>query len=229
MHDRQSTNAPFPAGCRHRIFRGYSLVELLISIVVGSIVIAAAYGSYQVVLAMFVSSDQQAEVHLSGREAMRVLIRDIRMAGFEDPNNTVLGAITAPLVNSVPAAPLICRGGSYTNHTLTIQYDDMNSGPDLRNTITYSVGCSGSGRLQLLRAVDGGAATPLMSDIGNLTYTFFFTDGTSGTVVPATLDVQQVAVNLSAIALGVQRGTSTAARLSAPYQAVIKTPNLFTW
>lgn len=207
---------------------GYSLVELLISIVVGSIVIAAAYGSYQVVLGMFSHSDQQAELHLSGREAMRVLIRDIRMAGFEDPNNVVLGPIVTPFVNAIDA-PLLCDTGSYNNNTLTIQYDDMNNGPDLRNMVTYSVGCSGTGRLQLLRAVGGGAATPLMNDVGNLQFSFNFTNGTSGTMVPVNLTVQQVAINLSAIALGVQRGTSTATRLTAPYQAVIKTPNLYNW
>lgn len=224
-----STSMVSADSCRNSQWKGYSLVELLISIVVGSIVIAAAYGSYQVVLNMFTHSDQQAELHLSGREAMRVLVRDIRMAGFEDPNNTVLGSITTPLVNSVPVSPLSCGGNSYTNHALTIQYDDMNSGPDLRNTITYSVGCSGSGRPQLLRAVDGGAAAPLMNDIGNLTFGFNFTNGTTGPTVPASLTVQQVAINLSAIALGIQRGTSTAARLSIPYQAVIKTPNLYRW
>lgn len=222
------------------LLSGYSLVELLVAIVVGSIVIAAAYGSYQVVLGMFIHSDQQAELHLAGREAMYLLSRDIRMAGFENPENTTLGAITTPLNNVV--SPLLPCGtrDDYTNHELTIQYDDMNSGPDIRHTVTYSIDCRVEldsenarlperDRLRLLRAVDGGTAVTLMHDIGNLQFTFFFNNGGNGNMVLPNLGIQQVAIRLDAIALSVQRGTSAANRLSTTYQAMVKTPNLYLW
>ncbi|HIA63126.1 MAG TPA: prepilin-type N-terminal cleavage/methylation domain-containing protein, partial [Planctomycetaceae bacterium] len=79
--------------------RGFTLVEMLVAMAVSSIVVAALYASYDMVNKQYTKIRDVAELHQSGRGIMRMIERDIRMAGFayrDDKGKIIYGAITEP-------------------------------------------------------------------------------------------------------------------------------------
>ena len=99
--------------------KAFSLVEVLVTILLSSIVIAGAYSSYQMVDLQYIKNKEISDMHTQGRAVMRILERDIRMAGFEyrDKNgNIVKGGISKPIEINNRCSDK-CRG------EITIIYD----------------------------------------------------------------------------------------------------------
>ena len=93
--------------------KAFTLVEMLVALAVSSIIIIASYASYDLVATQYRKNIDIADMHTSGRAIMRIIERDIRMAGFEyrDKDAKVTyGAITLPPDEQsklpVPSAPL---------------------------------------------------------------------------------------------------------------------------
>lgn len=68
--------------------RGFTLVELLVSLLVGAIVISGVYASFQLVQGQYNSISTRADVNELGRAVLRVLERDLRMSGFSYYDDT---------------------------------------------------------------------------------------------------------------------------------------------
>ena len=93
---------------RHRsckkIFRdnsGYTMVELLITVIIGAALLAAVYSSYTVVSRQYRTITAMAEVQEAGIPAIRLVSRDLRMAGYMalDANlQSGFGSINNPIV-----------------------------------------------------------------------------------------------------------------------------------
>lgn len=66
---------------------GYTLVELLVGMAISSIAIAGIYATYSVVKHQYDRTDAKLNLHNSGRAALQILTRDIRMAGYEHRND----------------------------------------------------------------------------------------------------------------------------------------------
>ncbi|ALE52345.1 hypothetical protein SP60_03365 [Candidatus Thioglobus autotrophicus] len=74
--------------------KAFTLVEMLVALAVSSIVIIAAYASYDMVKTQYEKNIGIADMHTSGRAIMRIIERDIRMAGYEhrdSSGNKILG------------------------------------------------------------------------------------------------------------------------------------------
>ena len=85
---------------RSKFIKAFTLVEMLVALAVSSIIIGATYSSYQMVAAQYQKNMDVADMHTSGRAIMRIIERDIRMAGFEyrDKDAKVTyGTISNPL------------------------------------------------------------------------------------------------------------------------------------
>ena len=85
---------------RNKFIKAFTLVEMLVALAVSSIIIGATYSSYQMVAAQYQKNMDVADMHTSGRAIMRIIERDIRMAGFEyrDKDAKVTyGTISNPL------------------------------------------------------------------------------------------------------------------------------------
>ena len=67
---------------------GFTLAELLVSIVIGAISIAAAFASYNYFNKSYKSVSQKAVINSSARDALTVIARDLRNAGYIDINFT---------------------------------------------------------------------------------------------------------------------------------------------
>jgi type II secretory pathway pseudopilin PulG len=66
----------------------FSLVEILVAIVIGVISIAAAFASYTYFTKSYKSVSERAELNRTARQALSIITRDLRNAGFKDVNKT---------------------------------------------------------------------------------------------------------------------------------------------
>ena len=83
-----------------RYLKAFTLVEMLVALAVSSIILIASYASYDLVATQYRKNLDIANMHTSGRAIMRIIERDIRMAGFEyrDKDAKVTyGTISNPL------------------------------------------------------------------------------------------------------------------------------------
>lgn len=65
---------------------GFTMVELLVSMVIGLVLIAAIYGTYNFQNRVSVQEDREMEAGQNARNAIDILSRDIRMAGMGVPS-----------------------------------------------------------------------------------------------------------------------------------------------
>ena len=92
--------------------KGLSLVEILISLVISSIIIAASFASYTVISRNFDFQKEMKSIAQSSRAVVEIIKRDVRLGGFVYDNNT---AITKPIV--------ITEGGASASDRIDIIYD----------------------------------------------------------------------------------------------------------
>jgi len=65
---------------------GFTLTETLVAIVIGMISVAAAFSAYNYFNKSYASISQKASISKSAREALTAIARDLRNAGYIDPN-----------------------------------------------------------------------------------------------------------------------------------------------
>ena len=105
--------------------KGVTLIELLVALVICGIVTAGIYRLFIGQTRAYTVQDQVVEVQQNVRSAMEILLRDLRMAGYDSDKATSKISIADPIL---PIAP--------GDHTVTInyEYDDTH-----RHEITYSL------------------------------------------------------------------------------------------
>ena len=108
---------------RSKYLKAFTLVELLMALAVSSIILGATYSSYQMVANQYSKNLDVAQMHTSGRAIMRIIERDVRMAGFEyrDKDAKITyGTISNPLV--------IIDSGDKCCDEVTVTYDYHDEG-----------------------------------------------------------------------------------------------------
>lgn len=80
--------------------KGITLIELLVALVIGGIVIAGIYRVFISQTRAYVVQDQVVEVQQNIRSAMEILLRDLRMTGFNGDNTPLTPYIT-PGTNNI--------------------------------------------------------------------------------------------------------------------------------
>jgi prepilin-type N-terminal cleavage/methylation domain-containing protein len=102
--------------------KGITLIELLVALVICAIVIAAIYRLFITQSRAYVVQDQVVEIQQNIRTAMEMMVRDIRMAGFDYDNSTSL--VTVP---NIPYG--------VTGNSITVWYENYRQGPPLISEI----------------------------------------------------------------------------------------------
>lgn len=92
--------------------KGLTIIELLVALVIFSIVIAGTYRLFVAQSRAYTVQDQVVETQQSIRSAMEILLRDLRMTGFD--NDSLNSKITIP-------TPLIAGNN---NVTINYEFDD---------------------------------------------------------------------------------------------------------
>jgi len=108
--------------------KGITLIELLVGLVICGLVIAGIYRVFIAQSKAYSVQDQVVEVQQSVRSAMEILLRDLRMAGFDDENLQspimITNAIVTPLAdNSI---------------TVSYEYYDKTAAQYQKHTVAYS-------------------------------------------------------------------------------------------
>ena len=67
-------------------FWGFTLAEVLVAIVIGIISVAAAFSAYNYYSKSYDAVTQKSAVNSSAREALTLITKDLRNAGYIDPN-----------------------------------------------------------------------------------------------------------------------------------------------
>jgi type IV pilus assembly protein PilW len=121
--------------------KGITLIELLVALVICGFVIAGIYRVFVAQTRAYTVQDQVVEVQQNIRSAMEILLRDVRMAGYDSDSLTSKISIADPIL---PA-----------DHSVTVnyEYDDTH-----RYEVTYSL-VNGSLTRQLTIHPDVGPAT----------------------------------------------------------------------
>lgn len=80
--------------------KGITLIELLVALVIGGIVIAGIYRLFIAQSKAYVVQDQIAETQQNIRSAMEIMLRDLRMTGFNGDNTPLTPSLT-PGANNI--------------------------------------------------------------------------------------------------------------------------------
>jgi prepilin-type N-terminal cleavage/methylation domain-containing protein len=133
--------------------KGLTLIELLIALVIFGFAIAGVYRIFVLQSRAYTVQDQVVEVQQGTRSAMEILLRDLRMAGYD--NDSVSSKVT--VVN-----PIITGDGSKVNPIIVeYEYDDTT-----RYTIAYWVeGAPLILKRQLTKTKDDGSSTTETADL----------------------------------------------------------------
>ncbi|PIR39384.1 MAG: hypothetical protein COV35_02385 [Alphaproteobacteria bacterium CG11_big_fil_rev_8_21_14_0_20_39_49] len=113
---------------------GYSMLELILAAAVGSIIIAGGYTSFVVLSKQYSRVSAFSEVQQAGIPSIRIISRDLRMAGrvAMDTNvDPVYGAIANPIT--------ITDSGNACCDSITVIYDKDSTVNPQRCQITYDI------------------------------------------------------------------------------------------
>jgi len=96
--------------------KGITLIELLVGLVICGLVVAGIYRVFVAQTKAYTIQDQVVEVQQNVRSAMEVLLRDLRMAGYDDDNASSTIIITDPILRPVAQTSITV---SYENYNTT--------------------------------------------------------------------------------------------------------------
>lgn len=125
--------------------KGITLIELLVALVICGIVIAGIYRLFIGQTRAYTVQDQVVEVQQNVRNAMEILLRDLRMAGFNDDNLNSTINIANPIVPP------------FSDNSITVNYEyfDRTSATYQNHIVLYYVNASNLFRQSTVDGVAG--------------------------------------------------------------------------
>jgi len=142
--------------------KGITLIELLVALVIFAIVAAGVYQLFIAQSKAYTVQDQVMEVQQSVRSAMEILLRDLRMAGFDSDNVLSPISIVSPIANL-----------SDTSITVVYEYYDTALAQFQEHTVAYWRDGASSSLIRQL-TIDGVTSPQetLLENVDNLTFTY---------------------------------------------------------
>ena len=166
----------------------FSLIELLVALVIMSVVSLAIYGVFSISSRSYTTQSVTADVQQSVRASMEVILQDIRMAGLDPAASGNFGIELAEVSKL-----------RFTSDSIDAGTGDFNGALDNTNSERITYVLQGTQLNQILyETTSSENSQPLISDVQNLTFTYFDADGNDlGSPVPS-LQLQDIRmVNVS--------------------------------
>ena len=156
---------------------GFTLIEVLISLVIGMVVLAALYAVFTIQNKNFAKQEQIAEMQQIARIAMDSTAREITMAGY-DPNQTT------PANAGITAT-------SATSLSFTSDLNGDGDTEDANESVTYAF----DGANYRITRNTGGGAQPFAENIQGLTFTYY---DAAGAVTATAADIRRIQIGITA-------------------------------
>ena len=142
--------------------KGVTLLELLVTLVIAGLIIAGIYRVFIAQSKAYTVQDQIVEVQQNVRGAMEILLRDLRMAGFNYDNPASTVYISNPIAYPVQAS----------STTLSYEYYDKTTSEFKKHTVLYSRDAATSRLYRQLTVNDtAGPSEILLENVDALTFT----------------------------------------------------------
>jgi len=142
--------------------KGITLIELLVALVISAITMAAIYKIFISQSKVYYVQDQVVEVQQNVRTAMEILLRDLRMTGFDDDNPSSAVTIADPIT-------------AFTDNSITVNYEyyERTSATYQKFTVAYWRDGGNSRLMRQLTINDAGSITePVLDNVDALTFTY---------------------------------------------------------
>ena len=164
---------------KFRTIEGFTLVELMVSMSIGMVILAAVTTTFMSQTRIYNAQEQVNEMQQNARGALDIINREVKMAGYNPNGASFLGV-------------------TYSTTQLMIQADlDSTPGIDVSITpnerITYAYDAANN---RITRAVGSGSAQILAEHISAFTFGYLDSTGTATTV---SANIRQVSVSITAI------------------------------
>ncbi len=122
--------------------KGITLIELLIALIVLGLTVAGIYRLFIAQTKAYTIQDQVVEVQQGIRVAMEILLRDLRMAGFDDDSPTSNISVITPLVVGDESIAVSYEYDSNTLYTVSYWRDSNTQKLFRQRVITKNDGTS---------------------------------------------------------------------------------------
>ena len=162
-----------------REINGFTLVELLVSMGIGMVILAAVTTTFMSQTRIYNAQEQINEMQQNARGALDIISREVKMAGYK-PSGGGFNGVTYSTTQLMVQADLDSSGaistGSTANEQITYAYDSANQ--------------------RITRAVGSGSAQVLAEHITAFTFGYLDSDGNATTI---SANIRQVSISITAI------------------------------
>jgi type IV pilus assembly protein PilW len=162
-----------------RNLEGFTLVELMVSMSIGMVILAAVTATFMSQTRIYNAQEQINEMQQNARGALDIITREVKMAGYK-PNAGGFNGVTYSTTQLMIQADLDSDGAISTSSTANEQ-------------IRYVFD---SANQRITRAVGSGSAQVIAEHISAFTFSYLDTNGTTTTV---TADIRQVSISITAL------------------------------
>ncbi len=153
--------------------QGFTLVELLITLLISSFIMSAAYSAYVTQQRSQTAQNQVVEMQQNLRSAMSFLSSEIRMAGYKPPSSNEDTGVTDLTKGKI-------------EFTWEKDSDEITNTPDMRIIYQFSNaddsapvdGIADNGAASFRRKINGGNLQPVADDIVAVEFLYTLTDNT---------------------------------------------------
>jgi len=136
--------------------KGFTLIELMVALALTSIIMAGIMAAYVSQLKAHVTQQTIVEMQQNLRSAMQHMEKEIRMAGYDDPNKTSVAGLTTVLANTFG---------------FSMDLNDDGDVNDSNETVRYTIATNTSG-IQCLMRNTGGGNRPIAENIEALNFVY---------------------------------------------------------
>ena len=168
----------FPRSIKFRNLEGFTLVELMVSMGIGMVILAAVTTTFMSQTRIYNAQEQINEMQQNARGVLDILSRELKMAGYK-PNGGGFNGVTYSTTQLMVQADLNSDGAISTSSTANEQ-------------ITYAFDSAND---QITRAVGSGSAQILAEHISAFTFNYLNSTGAATTV---SANIRQVSITITA-------------------------------
>lgn len=191
--------------------KGFTIVELMIAMLISAIILAAIYTTYKMQRDIYEAQDQVTEVQQNIRSATYLMVREIRMAGFDPTESAGAGITNANAGRFEFTQDITDNGGTGVSDGDT---DDANESISFGFSVADDNDNDGipdgGGVLSFGRQTNGGGYQPIADNIQAVEFYYILDDGTkilptAGTPMTSAQMAQIRTVQISILARTRQR------------------------